>query len=209
MLFEDINMAIWQFRIDLIPEKAICSRFACVPVSLTRELAEQHQWWAGHQPPPGFENRLTNLLPEVRSWSASMRIWGDERGDTASVCYDSTRNVEWIGFRVDVRHLTVGFVEGICDLAKLLRCMLMTKDYHLLAPEPNEVLLCINRSPARQYLDDPASALRGLKLDPSPVARLPDPKTGEPPLQDSHQKEQGSQRGAGDDCTPPNSERPK
>ena len=100
-------MATWQSRLDLIPTAALRARFGIVPISIPRELAEDFAWWSDMQPAAGFETRLDVILPRANSWSEEMLIWGDERGDTASVCYDGSRKVEWIGVRVDVRELSL------------------------------------------------------------------------------------------------------
>ena len=171
-------MAIWQFRLDLIPTGALRAKFGTVPISIPQELAEDFAWWSDVQPPAGFEARLDAILPKAKSWSEEMLIWGDERGDTASVCYDSNRKVEWIGFRVDVRELSLGFVRDICRLADELECVLLTAAYHLIVPNEQAVLAAINQSTAKNYLDDPVSALRSLKPTKGDIVQLPEKTKG-------------------------------
>src|SRR5881296_1881707 len=176
-------MAIWQFRLDLIPTSALRAKYGVVPVSIPQEQAENFPWWSEVQPPAGFEARLDAILPKANSWSESMHIWGDERGDTASVCYDNNRKVEWIGFRVDVRELSPGFVRDICRVSDEIKCMLLTGAYHLIAPDEQAVLAAINRSTARRYLEDPVTTLRSLKLSKGKIVRLPEEteENGVPP----------------------------
>jgi hypothetical protein len=167
-------MAIWQFRLDLIPEKAVRSKYDVVPITLPQSLAEDFPWWSDVQPPIGFEASIDAILPKAKAWSESMCIWGDERGDTASVCYDNDTksSVEWIGFRVDVRNLSPAFVKDICAFAKQLGCVLLTGAYHVLEPDESTVLAAINNSTAKNYLEDPVSTLRGLKHNAGEVIRL-------------------------------------
>ena len=167
-------MAIWQFRLDLVPRNALRSKFGLVPISIPQELAENFSWWSDIQPPSGFEARMGTILPEASSWSGEMRIWGDERGDTASVCYDSIRKIEWVGFRVDVRRLSLGFIREICRLASELECVLLTGTYQLVAPDEQNVLTAISRSRAKQYLEDPVTTLRSMKPTNCDVVRLPE-----------------------------------
>lgn len=166
-------MAIWQFRLDLIPANALRAKFGTIPVSIPQDLAEHFAWWSDVQPPVGLEARLDAILPKANSWSQEMLIWGDERGDTASICYDNNRKIEWIGFRVDVRQLSLSFVRSICRLAKELDCMLLTAKYHLIAPDDNVVLVAINQSTAKSYLDDPVSTLRSLKQNKGEIVQFP------------------------------------
>jgi hypothetical protein len=156
-------MAIWQFRLDLIPTSALRAKFGTAPTTVPHELAEDFAWWSDAQPPAGLEASIDVILPRANSWSTEMLIWGDERGDTASVCYNSNRKIEWIGFRVDVRRLSPTFVTSICRLAKELECMLLTGQYHLIAPDDQAVLAAINQSTAKNYLDAPVSTLLSLK----------------------------------------------
>lgn len=168
-------MAIWQFRLVFIPETVLLGRYGSVPVSIPQELAENLNWWADVQPSAAFEAQIDVILPKASSWSESMGIWGDERGDTAWVCYnDSSRKVEEIGFRVDVRELSPAFVERICGLARDLKCMLLTGSYHLIAPEDQAVLTAINHSTAMSYLNDPVSTLRSLKPTKGEIVQFPD-----------------------------------
>ncbi len=171
-------MAIWQFRIDLIPERALHGKFGLVPVALPKELAEDYAWWNNCQPAVPFESALAALLPESPSWSSSMRLWGDERGDTASVCYSDNGSVQWIGFRVDVRDINPPFVEGICEFAKRMGCLLLTGQYHLLSPDIGLVLSEIRHSTAQRYLDNPAAKLRTLKRGEPEIIPFPEKTEG-------------------------------
>lgn len=156
-------MAIWQFRIDLIPISALQAKLGGVPASIPQELAEDFDWWSDTQPPIGFEARLDAILPKANSWSEEVLIWGDERGDTAAVCVDNNRRVEWIGFRIDARGISPGFVRDICKLASELKCVLLSANYRLLAPDEQVVLDAIGHSTAKKYVDDPVATLRSLK----------------------------------------------
>lgn len=158
-------MAIWQFKVLLIPESALREKFGAVPVSLTRELAEEFDWWKDRQPPREYQAAIDVMLREAKSWSPLMRIWGNERGDTAVVCYyeDEKSLVEEIEFRIDVRQLSLSFVSSICAFARRLQCVLVTGENHLLAADESVMLAAINNSTAKRYLQDPVSTLRSLK----------------------------------------------
>src|SRR5712691_6484977 len=101
-------MAMWKLRIALVPEKEIRSRYNALPGTMSDNMAEDFPWWSDAQPPEGFETWIDAILPQVSSWSESMRIWGDERSDTACVCYvdENKDKVELIEFRVDVQKLS-------------------------------------------------------------------------------------------------------
>jgi hypothetical protein len=164
---EFIDMAIWQFRVDLIPEKQIRSRYTAMPTTMTESMVEDFPWWIDAQPVRGFEAGIDKILPEAPSWSESMRIWGNERSDTACVCYvdEKKDKVELVEFRIDVRKLSPNLVREICKFAERLECVLVTSDYRVLVPDESTVLRAIDNSTAKRFLEDPVSTLRGLDQD--------------------------------------------
>jgi len=174
-----IDMAIWQFRLDLIPRKAIFEKYDTLPVTLPKDLVEDFPWWVGILPPKGVETAIDSVLPRAKSWSESMCLWGDERSDTASICYnnDSKEEVEWIGFRLDIRNLSIGLLEKICEFAKEIDCLLVTGSYQVLQPDKSNIIEAIHNSSANSYLRDPFSTLQKLKWrGGSDVVRFPDPE---------------------------------
>ncbi|HWG49716.1 MAG TPA: hypothetical protein VN669_08485 [Candidatus Acidoferrales bacterium] len=157
-------MAIWQFRLILLSKKPILASFGSPPLILDQAIAEEHCWWSDVQPTLGFEKFIDLILPTSNSWSKSMRLWGDEEGDNAYVCYiDDTKSaVEEIGFRIDVRSHYSDFVDMICTLARQLSCLLMTAEYKVLFPEKDDILREIQASTAQRYLQEPEKTLREL-----------------------------------------------
>lgn len=157
-------MAIWQFKVFLIPERRVREAFDPVPVTIPIDMAQDYPWWSEDQP-EGLEREVSNLIPEIPSWSEGMRIWGDERGDAAAICYDGEdrKIVIAVELRVDVGHLSVPFVAGTCALAKKFRCFLLVwKAGQLLRPQNDIVLAAISRSEAKKYVDNPADTLSRL-----------------------------------------------
>jgi hypothetical protein len=76
-------MAIWQFRLILIPENALLSKYDVLPLTIPMELGEDLAWWSEVQPQTGFERRIDMILPRMESWSPEMRMWGQEDGNDA------------------------------------------------------------------------------------------------------------------------------
>jgi hypothetical protein len=157
-------MAIWQFRLRLIPENILLTKFEVLPLVIPEVLAEDFPWWSDAQPHAGFERQLDNILPERASWSTSIRMWGQEDGNDANVYYrdDNKNEVEEISFRLDASSIQLELVRDLCQLARRLGCVLITADYELLAPDESMVLLAIHNSTAKKFIDDPVSTLRSL-----------------------------------------------
>src|SRR5215510_3686141 len=104
-----------------------------------------------------------------------MRIWGQERGDAAVILYDGEdrKGVIEVEFRLDVRHLSVPFVAGICALARKCGCLLLAwKIGQLLTPELDIVMAAINRSEAKKYVEDPVATLTRLPEGEADVRKL-------------------------------------
>ncbi len=157
-------MTVWQFRVIFLPEKVLLSKYDVLPPVIPQEQAEDFSWWADVQPPAGFEDQINLILPERASWSTSMRMWGQEDGNDAYVCYidESKSKVEEIAFRIDANAISPELIKQICILAGQSGCVLMTADYEILVPDESMVLATIQHSTAKKFVDDPVATLRKL-----------------------------------------------
>jgi hypothetical protein len=68
-------MAIWQYKLILLPEEALLSKYEVLPLTIPMELAEDFGWWSEMQPASGLEDEIDLILPPTDSWSTSMRMW--------------------------------------------------------------------------------------------------------------------------------------
>lgn len=157
-------MAVWQFRLIFLPERVLLSKYEVLPLAIPQELAEEFSWWSDTQPPPGFEEQIDLILPQMDSWSTSQRMWGQKHRDDAHVLYvdESKSKVEEICFRIDANAISTELVKKICALARQLQCVLLTADYEILAPDESMVLNAIQHSTAKKFVDDPVATLRYL-----------------------------------------------
>ena len=157
-------MAIWQFKVFLIPQGAIRERFGHMPVTISTDAAQDFRWWAKRQP-QGIEREISELLSETSRWGKDLRIWGDERSDSIVVCYedDDRKTIIEIEFCIDVRHLSSKFVTSTCELAKRFGCVLVHwQSGRVLMPDVDALLDAINRSRAKKFVEDPAGTLKNL-----------------------------------------------
>jgi len=158
------TVAIWQFRVILIPEQILLSKYEVLPAAIPMELAEDFAWWADVQPASGFEQQVGVILPQMESWSSSMRMWGLNNADEAWVVYtdEDKKIVEEITFHVDVSDVSPEYVRQICVLARELGCVLLTREYEILVPDEGMVLASINNSTAKRFVNDPIATLKSL-----------------------------------------------
>jgi len=157
-------MAIRQYRLILLPEKVLLAKYDVLPPEIPMEVAEDFSWWSEIQPPVGLEQQIDRILPRTDSWSTSMRMWGQEEGHDAHICYvdDSKETIEKLAFRIDARAISGDLVRDICMLASKLGCVLMTADYEILGPDESMVLTALSHSTARKFVVDPAATLQSL-----------------------------------------------
>src|SRR5262245_61724430 len=136
-----IEMAIWQFRLVLVPVKAvqsICN--GVLPPAISAELAEEFRWWSGAKPRMDFESRIDTILPRRAAWSKHMQTCGKKNGDTVTIGYDSKNTVKWIECCIDVRTLSQPFLRSVCTLANELGAVFVTAKYRVLEPVESAVL---------------------------------------------------------------------
>jgi hypothetical protein len=156
-------MATWQFGVILIPESAILAECGALPASIPMEMTD-HLWWSQQQAPEGFEKQIDLILPQIKSWSDEMRIWGSESGNDAHVCYADAEKkvVEEVAFRLDVRDPSLDLIRMICGLAAQLSCVLLTADSEVLQPVESVVLAAIRNSTAAKFVNDPVCDSRSV-----------------------------------------------
>ncbi|WP_185867641.1 hypothetical protein [Sphingomonas sp. TF3] len=157
-------MAAWQFVIDLIP--ASSARVAGVTAArMSREQLDEIDLCFSNADAEVLFARLDTLLTEKKSWSASLRIWGDEKTDDIQVGFYG-QAIEDIQFRLNVGDLCLPLVGGICDLARHFDCILATRDGAIIQPNREAVVRTILQSRAMQFVRDPHRFLEeAIRLD--------------------------------------------
>lgn len=157
-------MAVWQFVLDLIPaSSAHVARVSAARVR--REQLDEIRLGFANADAEELFVRLGTLLPEKKSWSASLRIWGDEQTDDIQVGFDG-QVIEDIQFRLNVGDLSLPLVGGICELARHFDCVLATRDGAILQPNREAVVRMIMQSRAMQFIRDPQRFLEeAIRLD--------------------------------------------
>jgi hypothetical protein len=157
-------VAIWQFKLFLLPEQTIREMYGIVPSIIPEDTAETFLWWGKVRPPPNLYTLIDAVLPRMESWSDEIAFWGKKHGNTASVGYadETLKDVAWIEFRIDAQGCSDNYIQDICALARQLQCVLMTADYRLLQPDAASVFNAIRYSLAQQFVNDPEGTLMDL-----------------------------------------------
>jgi hypothetical protein len=150
-------MAIWQFTLDPIP--ASCAQVSGFDaVWLSREQLDAIELQLGAEDRETLFEMFAGLLPEKRSWSQALRIWGDEKSDDIHVWFDQER-LEAIRIRIDVATLSMALVGGLCSLAREFGWVFATRDGRIVQPTVEAVAKAIGQSDSSRYVRDPKAFL--------------------------------------------------
>lgn len=179
-------MAIWQFHIYLIPQKSLLNKYGKVPTQL---IMDTNGWSdyihnADFDTEPEFEDaltipwwlnlniNLTNILPlleafgAIQNWTQNadgLRSFGDTETSDISVCFnDTTKVVEEISCRLDLRQLDKRFIDKILSLATQFECLLMDRQGRLFKPSMEALFDAIKLTNANRFVADPEQFLNDL-----------------------------------------------
>lgn len=179
-------MAIWQFHIYLIPQKSLLNKYGQVPAQLVMDKDGWSDYMqnADLDTEPDFEDALTirwwldlninfdNILPllktfgDIQSWtqnSNGLRSFGDTDTNDISVCFnDTTKIVEEVSCRLDLRQLDKNFIDKVLSLATQFDCLLMDRQGRLYQPSLVELLDTIKLSNANRFVGNPEQFLNDL-----------------------------------------------
>lgn len=172
-------MAIWQFHIYLIPKKSLLKKYGQVPT----ELVMDKDGWSNYiqnanlDTETDFEDALTihwwldlninldNILPllktfgDIQSWTQNtdgLRSFGDTETNDISVCFnDTTKIIEEISCRLDLRKLDKSFIDKVLSLATQFECLLMDRQGRLYQPSIEALFDTIKLSNANRFVGDP------------------------------------------------------
>jgi hypothetical protein len=156
-------MAIWHFRLVLIPELILLRRYGAILERIPRETLD-FPWWSDVEPTQGFEQWIDSFLPSLEPWS-EMRRWGFEHGNRAHVCYveEDPTKVEEIGITIDARCVSEELIESFCQLASKLGCAFLTvNNAEIVQADKMSLAGALQRSTASRFLQDPVATLKGL-----------------------------------------------
>ncbi len=164
-------MAIWQYRLELVPGQALFAAYGVQPITVPEEMCDGHSWWRGVAHPLGLEEMISNILPQAVSWSDEMKMWGDKKTNDATIGYsDSGKTaVDFVEFRIDAFRVLTPYVMKLCNLAKFFDCVFVNSNRLVLEPNDSSVLSDIDHSKANRFVKDPISTLQSLTTDSGKV----------------------------------------
>lgn len=164
-------MAVWQYLLIVVPEKAIQDDYQCIIKNNTSEfLPETKSFWKN------FEGDIPSIIAELDQ-IIKRADWGDEifinwkgnrnieEDNDACICLsDNTTQIEEFHFRIDLRkasninNVLQSFLK-ICEKNKLV---LIDLKGEVMKPKINVIIESIKNSKANAFLTDPIIFLENL-----------------------------------------------
>ena len=111
-----------------------------------------------------LSDQLSRLLPEKNSWHDEMRIWGQEETDDVQV-WIKGNVIESVQMRLDVRHLALSLLSGLCLIARNFDWLLAVPEglgLTVLRPNPEAIFRSVLKSPAQSFVEDPQAFLAAI-----------------------------------------------
>ncbi|MDA1277950.1 MAG: hypothetical protein O2960_28480 [Verrucomicrobia bacterium] len=147
-------MALWQFKIWFVP-----SDFVGVRDSLTEQECEEQAWTGALKVPIGFQERLSTIRPNIKSWHEQLLQWGKQDGDLIEVWLKG-ETVESVCARIDCRSLDAEFIRQVFDLARDWSARLVHDRYRTVLPDDLEGFIrMIWESPNLKFMEAPTEWL--------------------------------------------------
>jgi hypothetical protein len=151
-------MAIWQFKVDLVPRVYIADKAGILSRNFTEEDVLAGHLWRGRGVDYGL---LDAVLPEVKSWSPEVRIWGVDESDKVVLTFDGAE-VEWITCYIDMRKEDQIFASRVVELAEKLDCVFFVGGAFFM-PSGRDLEAIADSSIAAQFVRNPERTLKSLK----------------------------------------------
>lgn len=155
-------MALWQFDLQIVPRSRIEEQGIKLEGPLPDAFAESEEWWKGQSLPAGYAQRFSALLPWATPWSANWEVYGDEESTRLDVLW-SGPFVETLRLRLDARSLDPTLLEEITTLAVEYDWVFITPEHRVLAPDPYELWVELELSPAGRFVQNPVAFLNGFR----------------------------------------------
>ena len=160
-------MALWQFVFDLIPS-SVATLNGVVAARVSRDKLDSIELIFPQQTIDAIVERVGVMLPEKQSWAPDLRIWGDEKTDDVQISFRATI-IEDVQFRLNVGDLSLPLIGRICDLARTLNCVFVSRSGAIIRPYSEPLVREITQSDAARFVGDPELYIReAIQRDPKP-----------------------------------------
>ena len=141
----------------LVPSALLLQRGVRLGATITDADLELETWDKSCPPEPIIE-RLSQRLPEGKSWSENLAVWGDLDGSCVTILREGGVCVE-VNARFDLRTISREVAAAVLDFARELGCWFVTEDRRVVAAEFGDLSAAIRASKACKFSEDPNAFL--------------------------------------------------
>ena len=107
-------------------------------------------------------------MPEMQTWAANLRVWGDDKADDIQIVGSEMR-IEEVQIRLSLADLSLSLVGDICALAREFDCVFATLSGAIVRPYSEALVRTITLSDAARFVGDPDRYLaEAAQRDPEP-----------------------------------------
>jgi hypothetical protein len=163
---EELAMALWQLKIELLPGSWLD---ACPDLAeLLDGSFDGAAAWSGGSPDlaEALTAALDEALPRATSWHAELTAWGKDESDDAQL-WRAENRIESLGIRVDLRNLSTEWLDCVGRIARKFDLRLLDLETRqFVAPDVRALAVVAGNSRAARFVRDPHGVLSAMKRDP-------------------------------------------
>lgn len=164
-------MAIWQFSVSLVPIEGLLNHYGKL-IEVVPEYGEMDpenppdldnpvdypNYWQNAQYLTDIAKRVSEILPQIESWSSEALMFGEERGNKVEIWNND------VYCRIDARSPDPNLLRLIADLAAEFKCVVVLKEGGRVVPGDVESLnIAFLESKAVNFCLDPAGFIKAGK----------------------------------------------
>ena len=162
-------MAIWQFKVVLIPRRWLESGVSLAALA-DNERDDFSDAWRGVDC-SGLEAAIDAMLPQGKSLSPSLTTWGSSQGDEIQLWRG--RGVKSLGVRFDLRNPNMALFSAVIALVQRFDLAILTPGrVRMAATDITSLLRAAAESDAAHFVIDPQSFLSELEAPDSNTTGL-------------------------------------
>lgn len=145
-------MAIWQYKIFLLPEDVVTDYFKN-STNLSDVDFDSILWWQNHQLEIDDFNMFYTILSRSKSWSEDIYMIGEIDSTCIEIFFDGAE-IEEVSVRIDLRYDYAPFVKLLCNFAVRYSCVFLDTKFNLIAASEILLLKSIdNHSDYKKFID--------------------------------------------------------
>lgn len=144
-------MAIWQHTFHLLPGDSLQQEG--IPVISDDGFLNDDILWEGHSIGAEILPQLSKILPEGKSWSPNLKVFGNLESNCIEVLFEDNQICAF-SFRIDFLHFQPTWIEPLLELCAQLKLVVITEENYILPIDYGQILAVIKQSQGyKKYIE--------------------------------------------------------